>query len=333
MNSTGHDLLSLEHYDYDLPLDQIAQYPVTPRDVSRLLVFHSDHSSFEDSTFQNISAYLNPGDVLVLNDTKVIPARVFCELGEILLVRDLQNGCWDALVQPGKHFKPGITFELDPDIHGEVLSQSKIGRLIRFTGKTTELLERHGNIPLPPYIHRDPVEQDRETYQTIYARQPGSVAAPTAGMHFTKRVFQHLKQKHVEICKITLHVGPGTFRPVKCADVSKHQIDPEFYSCTPSTWEKIRNAERVIAVGTTTTRTLETIASTQELTGFTDLFIYPGYKFRLISGLITNFHLPRSSLLMLVSAFAGYDRTMATYRHAVRTGYRFYSYGDAMLIL
>ena len=331
MNQASRNLLSLETYDYDLPGDRIAQYPVSPRDASKLLVVHS--GNFSDSTFRNLPDSLNSGDVLVLNDTKVIPARIPCERGEMLLVRQVEPDCWDTLVQPGKHFKPGTLFSLDGDINVEVLSQSKIGRLIRFSGKTQNLLERYGRIPLPPYIDREPEEQDRKRYQTIYARRQGSVAAPTAGMHFTKTVFQKLAERNVRVCKITLHVGPGTFRPVKSLDVSKHNLDPEYYVCAPETWETIRNADRVIAVGTTTTRTLESIACTSELHGYTDLFIYPGYKFQIVKGLVTNFHLPKSSLLMLVAAFAGYDKTMVAYQHAIQSGYRFYSYGDAMCIL
>jgi S-adenosylmethionine:tRNA ribosyltransferase-isomerase len=331
MKLTSRDLLSLETYDYDLPANRIAQFPITPRDASKLLVIHN--GKFADSTFGDLPDSLSSGDVLVLNETKVIPARILCDRGEILLVRQVEINCWDALVQPGKHFKPGTHFSLDTNLNVEVLSQSKIGRLIRFSGQTENLLERYGRIPLPPYMDREPEEQDRERYQTIYARTQGSVAAPTAGMHFTKTVFQKLAERKVPVCKITLHVGPGTFRPVKNPDVSKHNLDPEHYFCAPETWETIRKSDRVIAVGTTTTRTLESIARTNELNGFTDLFIYPGYEFQIVKGLVTNFHLPKSSLLMLVAAFAGYDTTMAAYQHAIQSGYRFYSYGDAMCIL
>jgi S-adenosylmethionine:tRNA ribosyltransferase-isomerase len=333
MKITGHDLLSLQTYDYALAPDRIAQFPVKPRDASKLLVLDRKSGKFTDLRFREISEYFHDGDVLVLNDTKVIPARIFCDRGEILLVRKVENDCWDTLVQPGKHFKPGGKFQLDSDIFAEVLSHSRIGRLIRFSGQTEQLLERHGKIPLPPYIDREELPQDRKTYQTIYARHSGSVAAPTAGMHFTRKVFQDLKTRRVQISKITLHVGPGTFRPVKTANVSAHQIDPEYYSCSPKTWAAVKNARRVVAVGTTTTRTLETIARTGELSGCTDLFIYPGFEFRVIHGLITNFHLPKSSLLMLVSAFGGYEQIMSAYSHAIHSGYRFYSYGDAMYIL
>jgi S-adenosylmethionine:tRNA ribosyltransferase-isomerase len=326
------DLLSLESYNYELPADRIAQFPVTPRDASRLLVISRGHKTFEDSHFRNLPIYLKSGDLLVINETRVIPARVLFERGEILFVREVEEFCWDCMVFPGNHFKPGTIFTI-ANMQAEVLKQTAMGRLIRFEGDVPALLAAQGQIPLPPYIHRAPVEKDRQRYQTIYAKNPGSVAAPTAGMHFTRRVFSELKERHIDICKITLHVGPGTFRPVKESDVTQHRIDPEFYSCSPSAWEKIQTASRVVAVGTTTTRALETIAATGEKTGFSNLFIYPGYEFKIVQAMITNFHLPKSSLLMLVCAFAGYDLIKSAYGHALENNYRFYSYGDATLIL
>ena len=330
MNRSGQ--LSLESYNYDLPSDRIAQFPVTPRDASKLLFISRQNQKYEDSIFRNLPEYLNPGDLLVLNDTKVIPARILCDAGEILFVREVERSCWDCLVYPGKHFKPGTIFKI-ADVSAQVLSHSKNGRLIRFNGDVQALLNRQGKVPLPPYIDREPTNEDRRQYQTVYAKKPGSIAAPTAGLHFTPRLFAVLKERQIKTCKITLHVGPGTFRPVKNNDVSEHRIDPEYYSCSPSTWQKIQNASRVVSIGTTTTRALETIATTNELKGFSNLFIYPGYQFRVVQGMVTNFHLPKSSLLMLVTAFAGYDLIRAAYQHAIKNDYRFYSYGDATLIL
>jgi S-adenosylmethionine:tRNA ribosyltransferase-isomerase len=332
MNSSGQPLHSLESYNYPLPADRIAQFPVKPRDASRLLFISRQSRTFEDSTFGRLPEYLRAGDLLVMNDTKVIPARVLCDLGEILFVREVEQSCWDCLVYPGKHFKPGTVFTI-AEISAEVLAHSKNGRLIRFGGDVDALLNRHGKVPLPPYIEREPTGEDRKWYQTVYARKPGSIAAPTAGMHFTRRVIKLLKNRNIDTCKITLHVGPGTFRPVKNSDITHHHIDPEYYSCSAAAWKKIQNASRVVSVGTTTTRALETIAVTKELQGFTSLFIYPGYQFHIVQGMVTNFHLPKSSLLMLVSAFAGYELIRSAYQHAVENDYRFYSYGDATLIL
>lgn len=326
------DLLALESYDYELPSDRIAQKPVSPRDASKLLVIHRDTKKLEHSTFRNLSSFLKSGDLLMLNDTKVIPARILCDRGEVLLVREVENSYWDCLVFPGRHFKPGNTFQIG-DLQAEVIRQSDIGRCIRFYGDVPSLLRSHGQVPLPPYIERAPDLEDAQRYQTIYARIPGSIAAPTAGMHFTEQVFSDLKQRNIDVCKITLHVGPGTFRTVKNPDVTKHRVDPEYYSCPKTVWEKVQKADRVIAVGTTTTRALEAIADHGQLAGFTDLFIYPGYEFRIVRGLLTNFHLPKSSLLLLVSAFGGYELIRTAYKTAVENDYRFYSYGDATLIL
>lgn len=326
------DLLALESYNYDLPADRIAQFPVTPRDSSRLLFINRKNRTFDDTVFRNLAEYLDPRDLLVLNETKVIPARVPFERGEILFVREVEKSNWDCIVFPGEHFKPGRTFAID-DLNGEVLRRTAIGRLIRFSGDVPSFLARHGKVPLPPYINREPDRTDRRRYQTVFARHAGSVAAPTAGMHFTQRLLRRLKERNIKTCKITLHVGPGTFKPVKSADITQHQIDPEYYSCSDTAWKRIQSAGRVIAVGTTTTRALETIAGTKETSGYSNLFIYPGYEFKIVQGMITNFHLPKSSLLLLVSAFAGYDLIRAAYRHAIENGYRFYSYGDACLIL
>jgi len=328
------NLHNLDEYDYFLPKELIAQQPATRRDASRLLFVSRESRSFGDRAFADLPALLQPGDLLVLNDTRVFPARLLIERGEMLLVRQVdEENSWDALVYPGRAFKPGARIELPGGESATVLCQSKIGRIIRFSGDVQPLLEKHGKVPLPPYIEREECESDRTRYQTVYARKTGSVAAPTAGLHFTPRLLRRLQQTGIETAKITLHVGPGTFRPVKSQDVRQHQIDPEYYRCSKAAWEKIRQAGRVIAVGTTTTRALETISLTNEMEGFTPLFIHPGYSFKSVQGLITNFHLPKSSLLMLVSAFAGHSLIRQAYAHAVDRKYRFYSYGDAMLIL
>jgi len=323
----------LQSYDYSLPKELIAQRPVRPRDASRLLVVSRSHQTFSDHRFNNLPSFLKPDDLLVLNNTRVIPARLQSDRGEVLLVRPTENNCWDAMVSPGKKFKPGQFIHFDRNVQAKVLSQSALGRILQFEGNIEQLIEKSGKMPLPPYIEREAEEEDGQTYQTIYARTPGSIAAPTAGLHFTQHLFKALKGKGVSTARLTLHVGPGTFQTVKSADISKHHIHPEYYHCSSRTWDRINDARRVISVGTTTTRCLETIAATKQLKGYTNLFIYPGYEFRIVRGLITNFHLPKSSLLMLVSAFCGHKLIRDVYRHAVEVRYRFYSYGDAMLIL
>ena len=327
------DLFRIESYNYDLPTEQIAQYPVTPRDHSRLLVLNRDSGNLSNSNFFDLPKFLQKGDLIVLNNTRVIPARLQSDRGEVLLIHETDSNCWDAIVYPGKKFRPGDQIQFEDGTIADVLSLSTTGRILRFPGKIENLIRKHGSMPLPPYIGRMADALDRNRYQTVYARMSGSIAAPTAGLHFTQKVLGELKQRGVEMVKLTLHVGPGTFRPVKSDDIRKHTIQAEFYSCSQQTWNKIRKAKRVIAVGTTTTRALETIVSTNELHGATGLFIYPGFDFQITSGLITNFHLPKSSLLMLVSAFAGYSSIQKSYEHAIREGFRFYSYGDAMLIL
>lgn len=331
--SEKSEVHQLEHYDYNLPPDRIAQIPASPRDSSRLMFISRSENSFEDRVFLQLPDILTKDDLLVLNDTRVTPARLLFERGEILFVRALEKNCWDVLVYPGKHFKPGTEVDLPGGCHARVLSQSPIGRILQMEGNVEKLLEEHGSIPLPPYIDREATLEDQVRYQTVYAKVPGSVAAPTAGLHFTPEILERLGSRGIRTVTLTLHVGPGTFRPVKTKNITHHKMDPEFYTCTEQTWNEIQNAARIIAVGTTTSRTLETIARTGELEGVSDLFIYPGHPFRVVQGLVTNFHLPRSSLLMLVSAFAGRELIHRAYEHAIDTGYRFYSYGDAMLIL
>ncbi len=326
-------LHALEAYDYVLPKERIAQVPARPRDHSRLLQLSRAGKSVTDGQFFNLPNCLRQGDLLVINNTRVIPARLQSDHGEVLLVRPAEHHCWDTIVHPGKRFKPGTKIEFPGGVSATVLTQSRIGRILHFEGDIQSLMEKHGRMPLPPYIEREAEESDRRFYQTIYAKKAGSVAAPTAGLHFTNRVFEALKDHGVEVARITLNVGPGTFRPVKTRDITAHQIDPEYYSCARSAWNRIAAASRTIAVGTTTTRAIETISRTGELEGYTNLFIYPGFEFQITRGLLTNFHLPKSSLLMLTSAFGGYELIRNAYRHAVEQEYRFYSYGDAMLIL
>jgi S-adenosylmethionine:tRNA ribosyltransferase-isomerase len=327
------DLFDLKSYDYELPQDRIAQYPLKKRDISRLLKLDRNTAKISDKHFADLPKLLQKDDLIVLNNTRVIPSRLQSDRGEVLLIHETENNCWDALVYPGKKFRPGDRVQFENGVKAEVLSLSTVGRILRFHDDVHELLRSHGSLPLPPYIKRDADSSDQKRYQTIYAKIRGSIAAPTAGLHFTRKIMSDLRERSIQIAHITLHVGPGTFRPVKSDDIRKHSLYPEWYSCSKATWKKIQNARRVIAVGTTTTRAIESIAASGELQGSTGLFIYPGYKFLITSGLITNFHLPKSSLLMLVSAFGGYKNIRNAYEHAINEGYRFYSYGDGMLIV
>jgi S-adenosylmethionine:tRNA ribosyltransferase-isomerase len=327
------NLFDLETYNYELPADRIAQYPLKKRDSSRLLKLDRTSQKISDKQFSDLPQLLKKDDLIVLNNTRVIPARLQSDRGEVLLIHETEKNCWDALVFPGKKFRPGDQVQFQNGMKAEVLSLSTVGRILRFHDDVNELLNTHGTLPLPPYITREATSADEKRYQTIYAKIRGSIAAPTAGLHFTRNIMNELRKHRIQTARITLHVGPGTFRPVKSDDIRKHTLHQEEYFCSKAVWNKIQNARRVIAVGTTTTRAIESIAATGELQGSTGLFIYPGYKFLITSGLITNFHLPKSSLLMLVSAFAGYENIRKAYQHAINEGYRFYSYGDAMLIL
>ncbi|MDO4649753.1 MAG: tRNA preQ1(34) S-adenosylmethionine ribosyltransferase-isomerase QueA [Eubacteriales bacterium] len=334
---------------FDLPEEQIAQDPLEDRSSSRLMHLHKEDGSLEHRHFRDIVEYLNPGDCIVVNDTKVIPARLYghkSETGaliEILLLKRMENDVWECLVKPGKKAREGAVIEFGNGIlKGEIIKIAEEGnRWIKFTyeGIFEEILDQLGEMPLPPYITHK--LQDKNRYQTVYAKNEGSAAAPTAGLHFTKELLQQVKEKGVNIAHVTLHVGLGTFRPVKVDDVESHHMHSEFYVVEEDQAKLINDTKkaggRVIAVGTTSCRTLESATGEDGIlkagSGWTEIFIYPGYQFKMIDALITNFHLPESTLLMLVSALAGKEKIMHAYEVAVKEKYRFFSFGDAMLII
>lgn len=341
--------MKVADFDYHLPESLIAQEPVEPRDNSRLLVLHKGNAELEHKMFHQVLDYVQPGDLLVVNNTKVIPARLFgikAHTGakiEVFLLKRLDQNHWEVLVKPGKRARPGTEI-----VFGEGLLRAVVqditpagGRIIEFTyeGVFEEILDQLGQMPLPPYIFKELTDKNR--YQTVYAKTEGSAAAPTAGLHFTPELITALKNKGVKFAEVLLHVGLGTFRPVKAETVDEHEMHSEYYEVTPEAAALINETKqaggRVIAVGTTSTRTIETMGDSsgriQSGQGWTDIFIYPGYQFKIVDGLITNFHLPKSTLLMLVSAMVGRERLMQAYAEAVRTEYRFFSFGDAMLII
>ncbi|MCK4311162.1 MAG: tRNA preQ1(34) S-adenosylmethionine ribosyltransferase-isomerase QueA [Candidatus Cloacimonetes bacterium] len=335
-------------YWYELPQELIAQYPKGKRSESRLLFLNKGNGDISHHKFTDIIDFLKPSDVLVLNRTKVIPARLFGRKNtgakvEVFLLNQKTDETWECLVRPGKRLKAGSEIIFSENLYGKIVEQLENGtRIVEFSwqGDFWEILEKTGKTPLPPYIKRESIEKDKQTYQTVYASERGSVAAPTAGLHFTKELLEKIKQKGIEILEVLLHVGLGTFQIVKTGDIQNHKMHSEFCRITKETAKKINKAKsqgrRIIAVGTTTTRTLESFAKDGKLNSgahWTDIFICPGKQFQIINGLITNFHLPYSTLLMLVSAFAGYENIMKAYKIAVEEKYRFYSYGDAMLIL
>mgnify|MGYP003157573633 FL=1 len=341
--------MDVKNFYYDLPQELIAQDPLEDRSSSRLMVLDKITGEVEHRHFKDITEYLRPGDCLVINNTKVIPARLYgVKEGteakiEILLLKRKENDIWETLVKPGKKCKIGTKIVFGEGIlTGEVVDIVEEGnRLIQFhyEGIFEEILDRLGQMPLPPYITHQ--LQDKNRYQTVYAKYDGSAAAPTAGLHFTPELLQQVRDMGVEIAEVTLHVGLGTFRPVKETDVLKHHMHSEFYKIEQSEADKINKAKkeghRVIAVGTTSTRTLESAADENgfltEKSGWTEIFIYPGYQFKVIDALITNFHLPESTLVMLVSALAGREHVLAAYETAVEEKYRFFSFGDAMFIV
>ncbi|MCI8320805.1 MAG: tRNA preQ1(34) S-adenosylmethionine ribosyltransferase-isomerase QueA [Dorea sp.] len=341
--------MNTKDFAYDLPQELIAQEPAEPRDQSRLLYMNRETGEMTDTQFRTVLSFFRPGDCLILNDSRVLPARLYGQKKdtggavELLLLNPRGGDCWEVLAGPGKKARPGMVLTFgDGQLEAEILDIVNEGnRLVRFCykGNFYTILEEIGHMPLPHYITHE--LQDKERYQTVYSRASGSAAAPTAGLHFTTELLQQIRQNGVKIGFVTLHVGLGTFRPVKANNITEHKMHAEHYQLNRETADLINTTRkqggRVIAVGTTSCRTLESVGITDgaihPAEGWTDIFIYPGYHFQVIDGLLTNFHLPESTLIMLVSAFAGYEHTMAAYQHAVNEHYRFFSFGDAMLIL
>lgn len=341
-------MMKKEDFYFKLPEELIAQDPLEDRSASRLLVLDKESGKIEHRMFRDIKAYLKPGDCLVINDTKVIPARLIgSKIGtdakiEILLLKRKENDIWETLVKPGKKAKPGTKISFGEGLLiGEVIDVVEEGnRLIQFSyqGIFEEILDQLGQMPLPPYITHQ--LEDKNRYQTVYAKHSGSAAAPTAGLHFTPELLKEIKESGVDIAHVTLHVGLGTFRPVKVENIQEHHMHSEFYHIEASEADKINRAKRgghrIICVGTTSCRTIESAAkpdgTLSECSGWTEIFIYPGYQFKVLDCLLTNFHLPESTLIMLVSALAGREHVLHAYEEAVKEQYRFFSFGDAMLI-
>jgi S-adenosylmethionine:tRNA ribosyltransferase-isomerase len=324
-------------FDYVLPPELIAQQPLPDRAASRMMVVNRATVEIRHDEFRRLGQYLHPRDLLVLNDTKVIPARIWSRepAVELLLVEKIGAGRWTALVKPGKRAKPGATLRFDDGVTALVEGETDFGgRTLRFSGDVEAYIAAHGAAPLPPYIKRaaQPLAADRERYQTVYAREPGAVAAPTAGLHFTADMLEQLQAAGIGHTFITLHVGIGTFRPVKVENIEDHKMHAERFSISAEAAAAIRGAGRVVAVGTTVVRTLESCRDVEARSGATDIFIRPPHTFRHVDVLLTNFHLPRSTLLMLVSALASRELILKAYEEAVRERYRFFSYGDCMLI-
>lgn len=340
--------MNTSDFYYDLPEELIAQTPAEPRDSSRLLVYHRQDGAIEHKIFRDVIDFLNPGDALVVNDTRVIPARLYGKKQdtgrevEFLLLNQLSKDTWEIIMRPGKKLRIGDRVEFAEDLQAEILEKKEDGVTrvkFYFEGLFEPLLERYGNMPLPPYITQR--LEDWQRYQTVYAKENGSAAAPTAGLHFTPELMEKIRQKGIDIIPVLLHVGLGTFRPVKVENVENHKMHSEYYSISADSARRINETRkkggRVIAVGTTSVRTLESVADEEgnirEQSGNTEIFIYPGYRFKCVDALITNFHLPESTLLMLISAFMGKEPALDLYRLAVQEKYRFFSFGDAMLIL
>lgn len=342
--------MNVDLFDYHLPEHLIAQTPLEDRTASRLLTLSRETGAISHHHFSDIVEMINPGDLIVVNDTRVIPARLFGvkpDTGakiEVLLLKQQEDNCWEALVKPAKRMKKGAVVTFGDELKAVVEEELEMGgRILRFEyeGIFQEILDRLGEMPLPPYIKEQ--LEDKERYQTVYAKHEGSAAAPTAGLHFTKELLEQLKAKDVQITAITLHVGLGTFRPMSAERVEDHVMHAEYYEISEETVRLIRETKskggRIIAVGTTSARTLETVAqrfndvdSLQACSGWTDIFMYPGFEFKVVDALITNFHLPKSTLVMLVSALAGRERILHAYEEAVKMEYRFFSFGDAMFI-
>ncbi len=342
----------LEEFNYELPENLIAQFPSQKRDMSKMLVLNRSKETFEHKHFYDITDYLTENDLLVLNNTKVIPARLYAKkdtgaLIEIFLIRETEKNIWIALIKPSKRVKTGMILKVNSELSVEILKKDDDKWLVHllYEGNLFEILDKSGNIPLPPYIERKMSNEeyknlDFERYQTVYAQKEGAVAAPTAGLHFTNEILNKLEKQGTKYCFITLNVGLGTFKPVKCENISEHKMDLESFEITPEAAqtinEAVQNKKNIAAVGTTSVRTLETVMNKYgkiiPVKDSSELFIYPGYKFKIVDKLITNFHLPKSTLLMLVSAFASKELIFKAYEEAINNKYRFYSYGDCMLI-
>ena len=347
MNKNNLDIFDTKTYFYNLPEEQIAQTPAEPRDSSRLLVYHRDNNSIEHKRFYDVIDYLKAGDVLVVNNTRVLPARLYGkkETGaviEVLLLKRIDITTWECLAKPGKRLKEGTIIEFSPKLKAEIKGNTDFGGKIIsfiFEGVFEEIIDEIGVMPLPPYIKKQ--YKDKERYQTVYNKITGSSAAPTAGLHFTKELMQKIQDKGVEVVEVLLHVGLGTFRPVSETNIKNHKMHSEYIEVTEAAANRINTAKkegrRVIAVGTTSIRVLESATNDagilEPVKKETDIFIYPGYKFKIVDAVITNFHLPESTLIMLVSAFCGLDETIDMYNIAVGEGYRFFSFGDATLLL
>lgn len=340
--------MKTDDFDYELPEELIAQTPLEKRDSSRMLVLDKQNGNIFHKTFTDILDYLNSGDTLVLNDTKVIPARIIGikeETGaviELLLLKNINDNTWECLAKPAKRVKLGSVISFgDGILKAQCIEEKEEGiRVLNlmYEGILYEILDKLGTMPLPPYIHEKLEDQSR--YQTVYAKNIGSAAAPTAGLHFTKELLNKIKEKGINIAYVTLHVGLGTFRPVNVSDVTKHKMHTEYYEISKDTCDIINQTKeknkKIVVVGTTSVRVLETVMNKfghlRECSGFTDIFIYPGYQFKIVDNLITNFHLPKSTLVMLVSALAGKENIMKAYKEAVDNKYRFFSFGDSMFI-
>jgi S-adenosylmethionine:tRNA ribosyltransferase-isomerase len=336
--------MKISEFDYNLPKELIAKYPVEPRDKCRLMVLDRKEKTIKHKIFKDIIDFLEEGDTVVLNDTKVIPARLKGkkETGakiEIFLLRPFSENQWEVLIKNIKRLKEGQKVIFGKDFKAKLLEKYDEGKAkVELIGDdVNKLIKKYGHIPLPPYIEREDEEKDKDYYQTVFARKEGAVASPTAGLHFTPELLEKIKEKGINIVYITLHVGLGTFRPVSVENIKEHKMHEEFYQIPENTIKVIEKTKKdgksVVAVGTTVVRTLETYAKTKKLEGFSDIFIYPPFKFEVVDKLITNFHLPKSTLLLLVSAFADKDFILKAYEEAVEKKYRFFSYGDAMLII
>jgi len=335
--------MKLSDFAYQVPQDRIAQYPLTDRTAAKLLVLDRTRQRLEHRSFRDIVRYLGPGDVLVFNDTKVIPARILAKKRtggsiELLLVKERELNLWDCLVRPARRLKHGVRVQLANGVEAEIETRQTDYYGVRFlTGKNIlSWLDEIGTMPLPPYIKRPAEELDCEYYQTVYAERAGSIAAPTAGLHFTASLIKDIEARGVAVAKITLSIGPGTFLPIRSEDIGRHRMAAEYYEISAPAQDLIENAKRVVAVGTSSVRTLETASEHRSIVrphGWSELFIYPGHQFNLVDALVTNFHLPKATPLLLTAALAGKEFLFRAYQEAIRSDYRFFSYGDAMLII